>query len=123
MAPSDAGKSPPLLTFKWCSVTFKGYLRDLTVVVTQFGADTKPSAAKVSLTLQGEPDQLPLTNPTSGGPPGRRMHLLAEGDTLHAVAFREYGDAAAWRDIAAANGIDDPLRVAPGTRLLLPLAV
>jgi nucleoid-associated protein YgaU len=38
------------------------------------------------------------------------------------VAFREYGEAGLWRGIAAFNGIDDPLRVVAGTRLLLPTA-
>jgi nucleoid-associated protein YgaU len=36
------------------------------------------------------------------------------------VAYRAYGDAALWRDVAEANGIDDPTRLRPGTRLLLP---
>jgi nucleoid-associated protein YgaU len=31
-----------------------------------------------------------------------------------------YGSAQRWRDIAAANGIDDPFRVRPGTTLYLP---
>jgi nucleoid-associated protein YgaU len=31
-----------------------------------------------------------------------------------------YGDAARWRDIARANGIDNPLRVPAGRELLLP---
>ncbi|HEY2706303.1 MAG TPA: phage tail protein [Candidatus Dormibacteraeota bacterium] len=123
MVPTSTGRPPALLTFTWCSVTFKGYLRDLAIAVTQFGSDTKPSIARVSLTLQEELELPKFTNPTSGGPPGHRVHVLAEGDTLHSVAFREYGEASAWRGLAAANGIDDPLRVAPGTRLQLPPAV
>ncbi|MGW7310516.1 peptidase M23, partial [Streptomyces sp. NPDC054835] len=34
----------------------------------------------------------------------------------------EYGDATRWRVIAEANGIDDPMRLSPGTELLLPSA-
>jgi nucleoid-associated protein YgaU len=45
---------------------------------------------------------------------------MVGGDSLASVAFKEYGDAAAWRALAAYNRIDDPLRCAPGTRLLLP---
>jgi nucleoid-associated protein YgaU len=48
---------------------------------------------------------------------------MVAGDTLAAVAFREYGDATLWRAIADANLIDDPLRVRPGTELLIPPAV
>jgi phage tail-like protein len=59
-------------------------------------------------------------NPTSGGPAGRASHVLGAAETLHAVARRMYGSAQRWRDIAAANGIDDPFRVRPGTTLYLP---
>jgi nucleoid-associated protein YgaU len=38
------------------------------------------------------------------------------------VAYHEYGDASLWRGIAAFNEIDDPLRVAAGTRILVPTA-
>jgi nucleoid-associated protein YgaU len=50
------------------------------------------------------------------------VHRVVTGDTLALLAWREYGDPAAWRDIARANGIDDPMRLAPGTELLLPAA-
>ena len=59
-------------------------------------------------------------NPTSGGLAVRRAHQLVDGDTLASVAYAEYGDPAMWRPLAAFNGIDDPLRLRPGTRLLLP---
>jgi phage tail-like protein len=59
-------------------------------------------------------------NPTSGGLPGRGVHVLHEPESLPALAQETYGDAGSWRDIAAANGIDDPMRVPPGTLLFLP---
>lgn len=45
---------------------------------------------------------------------------MLSGDTLQALAWQEYGDPAAWRLIAEANGIDDPMRLALGRELLLP---
>jgi nucleoid-associated protein YgaU len=39
---------------------------------------------------------------------------------LQGLAAALLGDPALWRDIADANGIDDPLNVAPGTRLVIP---
>ena len=59
-------------------------------------------------------------NPTSGSDRARTTHRLVDGDTLPTLAFREYGDAARWRDIASLNGIDDPMRISPGTTLFLP---
>ena len=39
---------------------------------------------------------------------------------LPLLAWREYGDATAWRSIAEANGIDDPMVLVPGTELIVP---
>jgi nucleoid-associated protein YgaU len=36
------------------------------------------------------------------------------------VAYKELGKAAHWRSIAELNGIDDPMRLATGTVLLIP---
>jgi len=45
---------------------------------------------------------------------------LREGDRLDRVAFDAFGDAALWRAIALANGIEDPLRLEPGRLLRIP---
>jgi nucleoid-associated protein YgaU len=49
--------------------------------------------------------------------------VLDDGDSLAGIAYREYGDPNLWRGIAAFNQIDDPLRVAAGTRVLVPSVV
>ncbi len=59
-------------------------------------------------------------NPTSGGPAGRRTRVVVEGDNLQLLSYREYGTSSYWRAVAEANGIDDPLSVRPGARLLMP---
>ena len=48
---------------------------------------------------------------------------MDEGDSLAGVAYREYGDPGLWRGIAAFNAIDDPMRLSPGTRVLVPSLV
>jgi nucleoid-associated protein YgaU len=74
------------------------------------------------VTLQAIPPPAPLpgTNPTSGGLATRRTHTMVEGDTLASVAYKEYRDPSRWRALAVINGIDDPMRVAPGTELMIP---
>jgi hypothetical protein len=47
-------------------------------------------------------------------------HVVRRGDTLGAIAARHYRRGDAWRDIAAANGIEDPRRLEPGVFLHLP---
>ncbi|MCA9527587.1 MAG: LysM peptidoglycan-binding domain-containing protein, partial [Myxococcales bacterium] len=42
------------------------------------------------------------------------------GETLQSIAGQEYDDPNQWRRIADANGIDDPFRLDPGVRLIIP---
>jgi nucleoid-associated protein YgaU len=52
--------------------------------------------------------------------PDLTTYLLKRGDTLSAIAAKLYQDPALWREIAAANGIDDPRDLKPGVRLTIP---
>jgi phage protein U len=115
--------NPPILVFSWGIATtlyFDCYLKSVNASYTEFNPLGSPTRAEVSLTLQSIPADPPPTNPSSGGVPGRRTHVMAAGDTLHSVAAREYGRASLWRGLAEANNIDDPLRVAIGTSILIP---
>jgi nucleoid-associated protein YgaU len=97
-------------------------LNQVTINYTRFSKGGRPVRAVVDLTLHGIPKDLPPTNPSSGGLPGRRTHLLTGAETLPELATRTYGRPDRWRQIAAANGIEDPLRVKPGTYVYLPSA-
>lgn len=109
------------LTFSWGKADrFRCYVSSLDFTITQFAADGTPRRADATIGLTEEPRKKTGQNPTSGGIGEHRTCLVIDGETLHTVAHREYGDAALWRSLATVNGVDDPLRVAPGTRLLLP---
>ena len=75
----------------------------------------------MTVTIKGEQEVPAGPNPTSHGIDTRRVHLI-EGDTLQSVAYAELGRATYWRAIADLNGIDDPLRLRPGTAILIPTA-
>ena len=81
-----------------------------------------PVRAEATVSLQAVPPPAPLppTNPTSGGLATRRTCTVVEGDTLASVAYQEYRDPSKWRALAEANRIDDPMRVKPGTTLIVP---
>ena len=66
------------------------------------------------------PDEQAGQNPTSGALSATASRQLLAGDSLAGIAYQEYGSAALWRATADANRIDDPMRVAPGTNLLIP---
>lgn len=117
---------PQILKLQWGSnhslSEFKGFLKSVSVKYTMFKPDGKPVRATANIALEEVPDEPKATNPTSGSLAGRRTYVLAAGDSLHSVAYAEYGDPALWRALALFNGIDDPLRMTPGVRLLLPSA-
>jgi hypothetical protein len=115
---------PRVLTFQWGSKQkpFTGYLKSVNAKYTMFDSDGAPVRATAQISLE----QLAIgpegQNPTSGSPASLRSHVVAAGDSLHSIAHREYQDPALWRGLAAFNRIDDPVRVPPGSRLLIPSA-
>jgi hypothetical protein len=116
----------PQLTFMWgppeVGFVYTVVLTSCRVDYLRFNAEGIPIRAKVDMMLQEQPSllgNLP-TNPTSGGPAGRATHVLTAGEGLVQLATRTYGQPAHWRALAAANGIEDPLRVRPGDRVYLP---
>jgi hypothetical protein len=116
-------ESPPWVLFRWGGLTgFLAYISSVSVKYTLFTSSGVPIRATCTVTLEELAGQTPKQNPTSGGLVPRRVHVLTAGDTLAGVAYAEYGDPTLWRAVARANEIDDPLRLRPGTRLLLPSA-
>jgi phage tail protein X len=122
---SIAAKQPstPWVVFQWGSfrtARFTAYVRSVNVTYSLFGTTGMPIRATCQVMLNEIPSKTLGQNPTSGALTARRVHRLVAGDTLQSLAWREYGNASAWRVIAETNGIDDPTRIAPGTELMLP---
>jgi hypothetical protein len=53
-------------------------------------------------------------------PDHTKAHVLQRHERLDKIASDEYGTPAEWRLIAAANFLDDPRRIPPGTILEIP---
>jgi len=110
-----------MLVLHWGDQTYGPlYLKTVSVRHTVFDPGGKPLRATATITLSEVAPEPEGTNPTSGGAPGRRSAILGAGDSLPALAYREYGDPNMWRAIAEANGVDDPARIANGTTMLVP---
>ncbi|MEU2792849.1 LysM peptidoglycan-binding domain-containing protein [Streptomyces sp. NPDC007100] len=117
--------SPPWVVFQWGSFStarFTAYVSSVDASYTLFGTTGVPIRATCQLRLNEIPRKTKRQNPTSGALTAQRVHQVVAGDSLQSLAWREYGDAAAWRAIAEANGIDDPSRLPTGTELVLPAA-
>jgi Contractile injection system tube protein/LysM domain len=111
---------PPFVQFSWGKVLFTGILKSVNVKYTLFRETGIPIRATCSLTLEELPSDEEGQNPTSGALEPMRTHAVVDGDSLPSIAYREYGDPTLWRAVAEANGIDDPMRLWPGERLLIP---
>jgi nucleoid-associated protein YgaU len=113
---------PPKVKFHWgLSWSFKAVITYMTQNYTLFLPTGTPVRATVDVTFEQIEDErkFPGQNPTSGGAGGRRTHLVAAGETLDLISFQELGDASLWRQIADINQIADPLRLVPGTVLII----
>ena len=115
---------PPWVTFHWGTElhTFKAIVTNLAVSLTYFSNEGLPLRAAVEASFaQYEPDaNWVRQNPTSGTPIPHRTHIVSPGETLDRISALYYGDSTRWRAIAGANGIRNPLDIAPGTVLSIP---
>lgn len=120
----DTGKlRPQTVVFNWGSLkSFEAIISSLTVTLNYFSPTGVPLRAKVPITLtQYKQENLyPPQNPTSGTPWPHGVHRVAPGETLDRIAAKHFADPNAWRRIAEANDIDDPLTLRPGTLLAIP---
>ena len=116
----------PVLLFMWGVggptglMGMKVTLEEVSIHYKRWDWTGVPIWAEVDLTLVEYIAGLPGQNPTSGSVPGRRRHTVMEGESVVGIAQQNYGSPNAWRAVAEANRLDDPLRVKPGKRLSLP---
>jgi len=125
---SDTHKAPKLL-FVWGKFltqsddknNFDCKLEQFQCTYTMFLNDGTPVRAKCGITLvEDMSHKAARVKKEKKSPDNAKFRTFKRGDTLQSIAFEEYDNPAEWRRIADVNGIDDPLNVEPGTRLLVP---
>jgi nucleoid-associated protein YgaU len=117
---------PPTVAVTWGGnpVIASAVAQRLSVTYTLFDVGGRPARATARLTLRQHTSAArQLAEAGLGSPDRNNVTTVREGDTLPAIAFREYRDARRWRVIAVANRIDDPLALTPGQALLVPKVV
>jgi hypothetical protein len=123
--PVDQGKgkapAPPPVRFQWGSFLFEGVMDSMDETLEFFSADGRALRAKVSISISRQDIQLaqPAAASSGGGVPGTTPRTQAKaGDSLQAMIGRARGTGAGaegWQAIAAANGIENPRRLEPGS--------
>jgi nucleoid-associated protein YgaU len=112
--------APPILAFHWAGEVFKGVLQSLDVTYLLFHIDGKPLRAKLAVKLKEyRPVEVQLKDQESS-PDVEKRYVVRSGETLSSISSAVFRDPGLWREIAVANGITDPRRLAPGTVLVVP---
>ena len=107
---------PPMVTFRYGSLQFKGIVTEVSQSITMFLGDGKPVRAKVEVSFRSIRDERTALE----SPDRTKSRTIHEGQQLWNLAWAEYGDAELWRVIAKENQIMNPLEVKPGQALKLP---
>lgn len=85
-----------------------------------FDRKKKADFSNVQSGSSSKPDR--TKEPAAGDQPRETTYTVKSGDSLSAIAKREYGDAGKWRRIYEANRdtIDNPDLIHPGQELRIP---
>ena len=113
--------APPVCRFQWGDSVMEGVVESVRRQFQLFDPNGVPTRIQLGLVVKRYRtlrEQLGAMNKSS--PDRTRSVVVAQGDTLPAIAYRAYGDADLWRPIALANTIDDPSRLVPGAVLQVP---
>ena len=112
---------PPLLIVTWGKLRFQGVVESINHRFTMFLEDGTPVRATCTLSLREARSAAQQAEEIKKESPDHaKLHAVTRGETLQSIAAQEYDDPAEWRRIADANGIDDPLRLEPGLKLMIP---
>jgi len=113
--------SVPSISLSWASLYFEGYLTSCTQNFTKFNEEGKPVRAILDCQFETREDlQKKAKKNPNESPDTTKYHMVTQGDSLWALAVKEYGQPEQWRAIAAANGLLNPRRLRTGERIVLP---
>ena len=114
-------KVPPVCVFSWGGFNFRGIVEKVTQNFSLFLNSGIP--VRAVLTVGFKQFNYPAEQ-ARGNPPGdpTKIRIVKDGETLNAIAAREYGDPGKWRVIADANKdlINNPRVLTAGTALVIP---
>jgi hypothetical protein len=120
MEVDGAFHAPPPCKVLWGSLEFIGVLECMRKKYILFKEDGTPVRARINLLFKEyAPIDIQLAKAPRNSPDKHKIHILQEGDSLWHLAYREYGDPRQWRFIAKSNGIDNPLDMTIGKKIVL----
>jgi hypothetical protein len=124
---TSSNRVPPGLSFEWGTFIFRGVVDSMDETLDYFSEEGVPMRATISLNITrqeikfefGQPGQAGRSTASGSAPPGTQpMEPARQDDSVQQMAGRQ-GRSSDWKAIAAANNIDDPLRLQAGALLNL----
>lgn len=113
--------APPVCRFEWGDTTFTGVMAEFAEKFQMFDETGRILRARVTVKLKAyEPANQQLAEIDRRSPDRTKTRTVRAGDRYDLIAAEEYGDAAYWRVLAAANGDERPRLLAPGTVISIP---
>lgn len=113
--------APPLVTFEWGSLSFEGYITQVSQRFTKFTYEGIPVRAVLDVTFQSaKSTDAQLREMPRNSPDRTKYKVLKEGDRLFTMAHEEYGSCGMWRMIAKENGIENPRQLRSGRTIRIP---
>ena len=113
--------APPVVLFIWGTLSFTCVLARASQRFSMFLADGTPVRANIQVTFNEfrnvDLEAKEVKRETSDYSKTYQVH---EGETLSAIAAKEYGTTKLWRPIALRNNINNPTELAIGQRLIVP---
>jgi hypothetical protein len=112
---------PPVCTFTWGRFSFRCVIERVSGRFTLFLDNGTPVRAALTVSLKEyvNAGSSARARPLQSADHRKTTEVL-RGDTLSAIAAREYDDPALWRPIARANQIANPRVLEPGRLLVVP---
>lgn len=124
---NEAGKSqrsgkgePPPVTFEWGKLHFKAVITSMSEKFSVFTDSGTPVRCTVEISLRqylDEADVPPQIPQGAGGAGAAQSKKVVQGERLDHIAASQGGGAASYRQIAADNNINNPLKIPTGTSL------
>jgi hypothetical protein len=112
---------PPICTLDWGGkkedFPFVGVVTSLEQSFLLFHPTGQPLRATLKVAFR---EFLVLSDDQKKTDPELTTRVVRRGDSLASIAAQVYDDPSAWRVIARANHIENPLAMVPGTKLTLP---
>ena len=114
--------APPICLFIWGAFIFQCIIEKVSKRFTMFLPEGIPVRATLNVNLKEYREvEVQVKEMSLQSSDLTKSWVVTQGDSLWAIAAKEYGSPEDWRLIAKKNNIENPRILIPGQRLVIPV--